>query len=183
MYELNKVNGRDNLRMRFFSARKFVLPVSCFYVSNLQCHSNFLQVLCHFCLKRLSSYYYSRLCVACILLLSMSEEGFSEVSASDMKSATLDTDALRKIIKETVCEELSGIRKALCIFHPEVPFQRFNWGSFHTADSINAFSSVSVLLYNYSDIHRGVRAELHFVTITTIVFVLHTAVCNKPERL
>ena len=33
-YELNKVNGRDNLRMRFLVRGKFVLPVSCFYVSN-----------------------------------------------------------------------------------------------------------------------------------------------------
>ena len=33
-YELNKVNERDNLRMRFVVRGKFVLPVSCFYVSN-----------------------------------------------------------------------------------------------------------------------------------------------------
>ena len=36
----------------------------------------------------------------------MSEECSSEASASDVKSASLDVDALRKIIKETVCEEL-----------------------------------------------------------------------------
>ena len=110
----------------------------------------------------------------------MSEEGFSEASVSDMKSATLDADALRKIIRETVCEELSSIRKALCIFYPEVPFQRFNWGSFHTADSVNAFSNVSVLLYI---IVIFIEASELSYTITTIMFVLHTAVCNKPEHL
>ena len=34
-YELNKINRRDNMHMRFFGTRKFVLPVSCFYVSNV----------------------------------------------------------------------------------------------------------------------------------------------------
>ena len=37
----------------------------------------------------------------------MSEEGSSEASASVVKSALLDEDALRKIIKETVREELA----------------------------------------------------------------------------
>ena len=46
------------------------------------------------------------MCAACILLLSMSEEGSSEVSASDAKSVTLEVDDLHKLVKEMVHEEL-----------------------------------------------------------------------------
>ena len=56
-------------------------------------------------------------CALCVLLLSMSEEGSSEASASDAKrsaaAGTLprpDVNALRKIIKETVREELATER-------------------------------------------------------------------------
>ena len=35
MYELNKVNGRDNLSMHLLVDGKFVLPVSCVYFSNM----------------------------------------------------------------------------------------------------------------------------------------------------
>ena len=115
-YELNKVNGRDNLHMCLLVCGKFVLPVSCFYVSNtslatrliLQCCLIFLQALCHyFCLAQAFILLFSHLCAACILLLSMSEGGSSEASASDTKSVTLGMDDLRKLIKETVCEELT----------------------------------------------------------------------------
>ena len=60
-----------------------------------------------FCLAQAFILLFSHLCAACILLLSMSEGGSSEASASDTKSVTLGVDDLRKLIKETVCEELT----------------------------------------------------------------------------